>query len=91
MYVRRSVWPWWAGLTALAALAAMVWVVWMFAQSVALTDPAARSGPAQLLRSHPAAAAGRPSLEPAPAPAPTPTPSPAAEEEAVRLRSRIMA
>jgi hypothetical protein len=78
VHERRDLWPWMAGLVALAL------VLWMASQSVARPDRAARNDAPRLLRSHPAAAATRPAPEPAPDPA-------ALEEEALRVRSRVMA
>ncbi len=80
VHERRDLWPWMAGLVAL------VLVLWMASQSVVRPDRAIRHDSPRLLTSHPAAAATRP------APEPTPAPDPAAlEEEALRVRSRIMA
>ena len=75
---RRKAWPWMTGM------AVMVLILWMVIQIVGRTDEVVRSEAPRLLRSHPAAAAARPVPEPAPDPA-------AVEEEALRLRSRIMA
>ena len=77
---RRDVWPWMAGLVAL------VLVLWMAAQTLARPERAVRNDAPQLLQSHPAAAATRPAGEPAPSLDPA-----ALEEEALRVRSRIMA
>jgi hypothetical protein len=77
---RRDLWPWMAGLVAL------VLVLWMASQSLVRPDRAGRNDSPRLLRSHPAAAATRPVGEPAPAPD-----AAAREEEAIRVRSRVMA
>jgi hypothetical protein len=80
VHERRDLWPWMAGLVALML------VLWMASQSVARPNRATRNDSPQMLRSHPAAAATRPVPEPAPAPDPA-----TLEEEALRVRSRVMA
>jgi hypothetical protein len=77
---RRDVWPW------MAWLVALVLVLWMAAQTLARPERAVQNDALRLLQSHPAAAATRPAGEAAPAPNPA-----ALEEEALRVRSRIMA
>jgi hypothetical protein len=85
IYKRRSVWPWMLGLVMVAL------VIWMVSQAVARAD-ASRGNAARMEKSHTVTVStARPGKRPA-ATTPTPAPRPATEqEEALRLRSRIMA
>ena len=95
IHKRRSVWPWMIGLILVAV------ALFMVSQAVARADYAGRGATARMVKSHPATVSAVRPAKPAPAaplapgapPAPNAaTPRPATEqEEALRLRSRIMA
>ncbi len=81
VHKRRSVWPWVVGLVLVAV------VLWMVSQVVARADYQGGRSTARLVKSHPAAVTvQRPGKPPVKAPRPA-----TEEEEALRLRSRVMA
>lgn len=80
---RHSVWPWILGLVLLAL------VIWMVSQAMAAESPDSRSGAVQMEKAHPAST---PPAVVAPGRGERTAPRPATEqEEALRLRSRVVA
>lgn len=84
LHKRRNVWPWVVGLVLMAAL------IWTVSQAVARTE-FRRGSVTELVRPRPAAVATvRPGKRQAPPPAPKPRQA-TEQEEALRIRSRVMA